>query len=50
MGVPFPAVGIPLAVKFQEDYSTEQHYHSENYYGDNFVLRSKAIKGFKIWI
>ena len=24
---------MPLALKFQEDYSTEQHHCSENYYG-----------------
>ena len=23
-----------LALMLQEDYSTEQHHHSENYYGD----------------
>ena len=26
---------ILLAFKFQEDYSTEQHHCSENYYRDN---------------
>ena len=28
-------LGILLALKFQEDYSTEQYHFSENYYGDN---------------
>ena len=30
-----PYLGILLALKFQEDYSSEQHHCSENYYGDN---------------
>ena len=28
-------LGILLALKFQEDYSTEQHHCIQNYYGDN---------------
>ena len=31
-------MGILLALQFQGDYSTEQHYCSKNYYGDNFCV------------
>ena len=31
-------MGILLALQFQGNYSTEQHYCSKNYYGDNFCV------------
>ena len=34
---------ILLALKFQEDYSTEQHHCIENYYGDNWCLVVESL-------